>query len=183
MSDSRKDWGTKWDDALWEYITAFRTPICMSPYQFVYGKAYHLPLKLEHKALWALKFLNHDISKVGDFIILQLHELEKFRNQAYENANIYKEQTKKWNDRNIQIKEFLEGQLVLLFNFRLKLFLGKLRSRWSDPFIVNKVFPHGVVELKNNINQDTFKVNGQRLKPYHLGQESGLVEEVWLIEP
>lgn len=91
MSASIKDWEIKLDDALWVYKIMFKTLICMSPYHLIYGKVYHLPLELEHKALWASKFLNYDLSKAGESIILQLHELEEFRNQAYENAKIYKE--------------------------------------------------------------------------------------------
>ena len=98
VSAYRKDWSIKLEDALWAYRTAFKTPIGMPPYQLVYGKACHLPLELEHKALWASKFLNCDLSKVGETLILQLYELEKFRNWAYENAKIYKEQMKKWHE-------------------------------------------------------------------------------------
>ncbi|KAM6563047.1 hypothetical protein CsatB_023045 [Cannabis sativa] len=101
--------------------------------------------------------------------LLQLDELEEFRNEAYENAKIYKERTKRWHDRNLVRKEFQPGQQVLLFNSRLKLFPGKLKSRWSGPFTVIKVFPYGAVELKGE-GPNTFKVNGQRLKLYLGGQ-------------
>nr|XP_025676299.1 uncharacterized protein LOC112776367 [Arachis hypogaea] len=60
VSTSRKGWARRLDDALWEYMTAFKTPIGMSPYQLVYGKACHLPVELDHRAYWATRFLNFD---------------------------------------------------------------------------------------------------------------------------
>ena len=79
---------------------------------------------------------------------------------------IYKERTKNWHDKCISIKRFDEGNIVLLFNSRLKLFPGKLRSRWSSPFEITKVFPSGAIEIKGK-SREPFIINRQLLKHYH----------------
>ena len=57
------------------------------------------------------------------------------------------EKTKAWHEKHIVRKEFKSGQQVLLFNSRLKLFRGKLKSKWPGPFIMVQVFPYGGVEI------------------------------------
>ena len=91
--------------------------------------------------------------------MLQLNELEEFCLQAYENTKLYKEKTKKWHDSKILPRSFEAGQQVILFNSRLKLFLEKLKSRWSRLFKISKAFPHGVVELIEENSGKKFKMN------------------------
>ncbi|KAJ9564841.1 hypothetical protein OSB04_000807 [Centaurea solstitialis] len=104
--------------------------------------------------------MNHD--EAGNKRFLQICELEELRNNSYENAKLYKEKTKKWHDKRIIPKELTEGQHVLLFNSRLKLFPGKLNSRWTGPFTIAKVHTYGAIELIDPEKGTTFKVNGQR---------------------
>ncbi|GJX56661.1 reverse transcriptase domain-containing protein [Tanacetum coccineum] len=168
VGENRASWSDKLDDALWAFRTAFKTPIGCTPYKLVYGKSCHLPIELEHKAYWALKHANFDLKTAGDHRKLQLNELNELRDQAYENSLIYKERTKKLHDSKIKNRIFNVGDRVLLFNSRLKIFSGKLKTRWSGPFTITKVFPYGTIELSQP-DGPNFKVNGHRVKHYFGG--------------
>nr|GEU32307.1 hypothetical protein [Tanacetum cinerariifolium] len=143
VGENRASWSDKLEDALWAFRTAYKTSVGYTPYRLVYGKACHLPLELEHKAYWALK-------------------------HAYENSLIYKERTKKLHDDKIKNRIYNVGDKVFLFNSRLKIFSGKLKSRWSVLFTISEIYPYGTAKL---IHPDgcNFKVNCHRLKHYHGG--------------
>nr|GEU46960.1 hypothetical protein [Tanacetum cinerariifolium] len=111
VGENRASWSNKLDDALWAF---------------------------QHKSYWALKHANFDLQTAGDHRKVQLNELNKLRDQAYENSLIYKEKTKRIHDSNIKDRVFNVGDRVLLFNSRQKIFSGKLKTRWdwvklSDP--------------------------------------------------
>ncbi|GKD41575.1 hypothetical protein Tco_1261782, partial [Tanacetum coccineum] len=118
--------------------TGYRAPIANQirppdfppgfPHWGSYGKACHLPIELEHKAYWALKHANFDLETAGDHRKVQLNELNELCDHAYENSLIYKEKTKRIHDSKIKNRVFNVGDQVLLFNSRLKMFSGKLKS-------------------------------------------------------
>ncbi|XP_076953886.1 uncharacterized protein LOC143628101 [Bidens hawaiensis] len=150
---SRKDWWEKLDDALWAFRTAYKTLLGTTPVMLVYGKFCHLMVELDHRAYWALKTVNVDLTEAARKRYFQIHELKELRDAAY--------------SQSLNMKEALHDR-------RLK---GKLRSKWTGPYLVKEVFPYGVVELENPDNGTSWKMNGHRLKHYLGGPEESIEME------
>nr|GEU75513.1 reverse transcriptase domain-containing protein [Tanacetum cinerariifolium] len=109
VGENRASWSDKLDDALWAFPTAFKTRIGCTPYKLVYGKAFHLPIELKHKAYWALKHCNFYLKSAGDYQKVQMNELNELRDQAYKNSLIFKEKMKKIHDSKIKNHVFNIG--------------------------------------------------------------------------
>nr|GFA47052.1 reverse transcriptase domain-containing protein [Tanacetum cinerariifolium] len=147
MTNSQESWQRQWEKTV---------PYGVISLKLLYGHSKlhsKLPLVVPH---------------TGDHRKLQLNELSELRDQAYENSLIYKERTKKLHDDKIKNRIFNVGDQVLLLNSRLKIFSGKLNSRWSGPFTISEIYPYGTTKL---IHPDgcNFKVNCHRLNHYHGG--------------
>ncbi|GKF70165.1 reverse transcriptase domain-containing protein, partial [Tanacetum coccineum] len=148
VRENSASWSDKLDNALSAFRNSFITPIGCTPYKLVYGNSCHLPIELDHKAYWALKHANFDLKTAGDHQKLQ--------------------RTKKLHDSKIKNRIFNVGDRVLLFNSRLKIFSGKLKTRWLGPFTITKVFPYVTIELSQP-DGPNFKVNGHHVKHYFGG--------------
>ncbi|WMV19401.1 hypothetical protein MTR67_012786 [Solanum verrucosum] len=160
VNDNRTDWSKKLDDALWAYHTAYNTLI----------------VELQHKVMWAIKKLNLDWGVASNQRIDDLNALDEFRLKAYESSALYKEKMKRYHDQRIEKREFVVGDLVLFFNSRLCLFPGKLKFKWTGPFLLTKLFSHVAIELVKK-DGTRFMVNEQRIKIY-LGNAETVQEVV-----
>ncbi|XP_076947507.1 uncharacterized protein LOC143619463 [Bidens hawaiensis] len=181
---SQKYWSEKLDDTLGAFQTAYKTPFGTTLFMLVYGKSCHLSVELGHHEFWALKMVNLDLTEAAKMRYFHIHELEELPDAAYYRSLNIKEKTKVLHDRRLKGgKEFKKVDKVLFINSRLKLFLGKLRSKWMGPYLVKEVFPYGVVEIENLDNGTSWNVNDHRLKHYLGGPEDSIKMEETPLDP
>nr|XP_009762572.1 PREDICTED: uncharacterized protein LOC104214579 [Nicotiana sylvestris] len=113
----------------WAYRMAYKKHIGIPPYQLVFEKAHHVPVELEHRAMWPLKQLNLDWDVAANLRVAHFNKLDEFRYHAYASSSLCKEKMKYLCDKYIGNKEFKVGDLILLFNSGLRIFPEKLKSK------------------------------------------------------
>nr|GEV69430.1 reverse transcriptase domain-containing protein [Tanacetum cinerariifolium] len=121
-----------------------------------YGVTHRLAIAYHPQTSGQVEVSNHSLKRILERTVDE---------NSYENSLIYKEKTKRLHDSKIKDRILNVGDRVLLFNSRLKIFFGKLKTHWSGPFTITQVFPYGTVELSQT-DGSNFKVNVHRLKHY-----------------
>ncbi|RDY02603.1 pol, partial [Mucuna pruriens] len=159
------------EDALWAYRIAYRISLRMSPYVSSLVRHFTCQLRLSTALIGRSRSATWPTTKPakkGNF------NYKNWKSCAWKHIR---------TPRSTR-KEFRVGQKVLLFHSRLKLIVGKLHSRWDEPFIITNVFTYGAVELKDEASNKIFQVNGHRLKHFHEGSMpmGGEVESISLSE-
>ena len=116
-------------------------------------------MEIKYKAWRAINKLNFNMQRVGLKRFLDLNELEEMRNEVYMNSKFSKDRLKRWHDQIVLRKEFQERQKVFLYDSKLHIFPGRLKSRWNGPYLGHKVYSNGVIEIANPKSICIVKVN------------------------
>jgi len=167
VSSNRKDWAEILVEATGAYNTTWKTTTGFTPYELVYGKKALLSIEFEYNTLRMVAQLDLDLSHAQKERLFQLNGLDEFRMQALLHTKIVQLQRKIWHDRHIKEKQFQEGDWALLYDSRYKDFKGKPRTRWLEPYVVERCHDNGSVQIRT-IDEEAIPllVNGHQLKMY-----------------
>ena len=103
-------------------------------------------------------------------MLFDISSLDEWRTQANENAKLFKEKVKRWHAKRIQKHEFNVGDYVLLYNSCLRLFAGKLISKWEGPYVIEEVYHFGAIKINNS----------EGTNPKVVAKESDIISQVIL---
>lgn len=153
---------------LWAYITSYKWSIDKTTFKLVYGKEVIIPLHFKQYAIDISHVLKFDSGPTRYERLFQLQNLEEEGLTALQHQEAQKKQQKDWNDKNIKFRNISVGDLVLLYDNKIKGKPCKLDTTWLGPYIVEDLNTNGSVQLKTLQGRVLSKVvNGARLKHYH----------------
>jgi hypothetical protein len=168
MSMNKKYWSKKLTEAAWAYNITWKTTTWITPFELVYGKKSMLPIEFEYHTLRTTVELDMNLQSTQREILSQLNSLDEYRMQSLFNTEVVQQQRKYWHDKKIKYNKFKEGDWALLYDSRFKDFKGKLMTRWLGPYIIEKCYDNGSVQIRT-IDEEgiSLLVNGFRLKTYN----------------
>lgn len=168
-SIDKNDWDDKITAVLWAYITTYKISINQTPFKMVYGQEVVVPLHFRQHTVEIAKVFKLDIGEAKHERLFQLQKLEEDRVIALQHQESKKQQQKAWHDMNIKSKNISVGDLVLLYDSRIKGNPRKLETTWLGPYIIEDINLNGLVQLKTPQGHVFLNVvNGARLKRYYL---------------
>ena len=101
-----------------------------------YGQETITPLQYKYQTLEIAKVLKLDTAKAKEERLFQLQKLEMDILNSIHHQEVQKQQQKIWHDRNLRSKNISLGDLVLLYDSRIKGKPRKLETIWLGPYIV-----------------------------------------------
>ncbi|XP_051143399.1 uncharacterized protein LOC127259827 [Andrographis paniculata] len=169
VSKSKRDWHDRIGEALWAYLTTFRTPTQARPYSFVYGVEAVLPLE---RQISSLRIVLLEELTTKENVQLRLEELEALdekRLQAQQRLECYQARLSRAYNKKVKSRSFQIGDLVLVvrrpivINFRLG---NKFLSKWDGPYVVTQVYTNGAYKLTSQDGLRIGPINGRQLEIY-----------------
>ncbi|XP_042019037.1 uncharacterized protein LOC121766869 [Salvia splendens] len=142
----------------------------MGPFPSSYGNSY-IMVAVDYVSKWV---------ETKATVTCEAKEVAKFlKSTIFSRAMWYKEKTKMWHGKNLWVKELQVGHKVLLYQSRLKLIPGKLKSKWTGPYTIIALRANRAVKLQgSDPNSAPFMVNGHRVKPFRENSKVRIVEEI-----
>lgn len=93
--------------------------------------------------------LNLECSDVPKLRLKKYNKMDEFRICSYKSSTLYEEKMKLYHKPKIKKRDLIASDMILLFDSRIKLFQGKLKSRWKDTYRVVTVFAFDAIVLEN----------------------------------
>ncbi|MCO5550470.1 hypothetical protein L7F22_003957 [Adiantum nelumboides] len=140
----------------------------MTPFRMVYGTQAVVPLEFAVPSLRMAEQYDMDFNVVLKKRLDDLQKLDKLRLRALLEQQIVQQKRKYWHDSKTKVREFKQGNLVLLYQSKLGPKKPNLKITWSEPYEVDWVFSNGTVRLKDLSGMILPGVyNGAKIKLYH----------------